>query len=349
MPNFDKIEAPVKLTAAAVKREALALKQAEEKEQKRLKDLEWNQRDETEFMTWKREMDERDDVVRLDYIQRKKIEMELSREEAILAQQKQTYNNKLNAKAMKIDSNQRLDKREQDLKELFDKKVLVVEQVHSQKDKASEATAQMKSENRSLRDEIHKEIQDALKRKRDEEAFEHRRKQELIRQIRELEKIPIVRTKGFDPTEAGGHGLLEEMSIAELRERIEFNKRQLEQETEKKRQDNLDKKDKEASELLETASKIQDARDKRKADNDLRKKQKKEAEEALEAKKKAIREQGLIEAYEKINKKKRDKAAEDARLAKELKEIKLQRQYMNANAAMVEEKAWKELEAGAER
>ena len=28
MPNFDKIEAPVKLTAAAVKREALALKKA---------------------------------------------------------------------------------------------------------------------------------------------------------------------------------------------------------------------------------------------------------------------------------------------------------------------------------
>ena len=85
VPNFDKVEAPVKLTAAAVKREALALKKADEKEQKRLKDLEWNQRDETEFVTWKREMDERDDVIRLDYIQRKKIEMELSREEAILA------------------------------------------------------------------------------------------------------------------------------------------------------------------------------------------------------------------------------------------------------------------------
>ena len=66
-------------------------------------------------------------------------------------------------------------------------------------------------------------------------------------------------------------------------------------------------------------------------------------------KKKQIREQGLIEAYEKINKKKKDKKEEDERLAKELKEIRLQRQYMNANAAMVEEKAWKELEAGAER
>ena len=56
-----------------------------------------------------------------------------------------------------------------------------------------------------------------------------------------------------------------------------------------------------------------------------------------------------MEAYQKINKKKEDKRIEDARLAKELKEIRLQRQYMNANAAMVEEKAWKELEAGAER
>jgi len=89
-----------------------------------------------------------------------------------------------------------------------------------------------------------------------------------------LEKIPIVRTKGFDPTEAGGHGLLEEMSIAELRERIEFNKRQLEQDTEKKRQDNLARKDREAVELLDTASKIQEAREKRKTENDLKRKKK---------------------------------------------------------------------------
>ena len=80
MPNFDKREAAVKLTAAAVKREALALKKAEEMEVKRLKDLEMHQRDETEFVTWKREMDERDEILRMDHIQRKKIEMELARE-----------------------------------------------------------------------------------------------------------------------------------------------------------------------------------------------------------------------------------------------------------------------------
>lgn len=114
----------------------------------------------------------------------------------------------------------------------------------------------MKSQNRELRDQIAKELSEALKRKKDEEAYEMERKQELIRQIRELEKIPIVRTKGFDPTEAGGHGLLEEMSLAELRERMELNKRSLEQETERKRQNNLTRKDKEAEELMATAQKI---------------------------------------------------------------------------------------------
>ncbi len=64
----------------------MAIKKAEEIELKRLKDLEGNQRDKTEFETWKREMDERDEVIRLDHIQRRKIEMELCREEAIIAQ-----------------------------------------------------------------------------------------------------------------------------------------------------------------------------------------------------------------------------------------------------------------------
>lgn len=176
-----------------------------------------------------------------------------------------------------------------------------------------------------------------------------KKKQELIMQIRELEKIPIVRTKGFDPTEAGGFGLLEEMSIAELRERLEYNKRMQEQETELKRQQNLAKKDKEAEELLETASKIEEARQKRKEENDRRREEKKRAAEELAEKKRQIREKNLVEAYDRISKKKKDKKDEDERLAKELKEIRLNRQYMNANAAMVEEKAWKELEAGAER
>ena len=64
------------------------------------------------------------------------------------------------------------------------------------------------------------------------------------------------------------------MSIAELRERINFNKRMVEQDTESKRQANLARKDQEAEDLIHTASKIQEAREKRKMANDIRREEK---------------------------------------------------------------------------
>lgn len=54
-----------------------------------------------------------------------------------------------------------------------------------------------------------------------------------------------------------------------------------------------------------------------------------------------IREKSLLEVHSKISDKKHAKKMEEERLAKELKEIQLKRQYMNANAAIVEENAWK--------
>ena len=69
----------------------------------------------------------------------------------------------------------------------------------------------------------------------------------------------------------------------------------------------------------------------------------------LAARTQAAKEKGLLEVHGKIETKKKEKREEEARLAQELKEIRLQRQYLNANAAMVEEQAWKQLEAGKER
>ena len=100
---------------------------------------------------------------------------------------------------------------------------------------------------------------------------------------------------------------------------------------------------------MEEAAKIEEARNRRKAQNDARRQKKQNDAASLAAKTKAAREKGLLEVHGKIETKKREKAEEEARLAQELKEIRLQRQYLNANAAMVEEQAWKQLEAGKER
>jgi hypothetical protein len=54
-----------------------------------------NLRDEKEYERWKREMDEKAEIERLEHIQKKKIEMELAREEAIEAQKRKEKENKL--------------------------------------------------------------------------------------------------------------------------------------------------------------------------------------------------------------------------------------------------------------
>jgi hypothetical protein len=150
----------------------------------------------------------------------------------------------------------------------------VVDQVLSQKENALKEQERVKEENRRIRDEVNKDLTEAMQRKREEDAVEQRKREELIRQIRELERIPIVRTKGFDPTEASGVGLLEEMSIAELRERLEFNKMKEEQETAQKREENLRFKEDQARKLMDEAAKIHEARDKRKTFNQIKKEDK---------------------------------------------------------------------------
>lgn len=140
-----------------------------------------------------------------------------------------------------------------------------------------------------------------------------------------------------------------ELSVAELRERLELNKIKLQQEIEFKRDTNLARKEREAATLIEDSIKIQEARSKRKQFADDRREQASRDAQIREDARTAARERGLKEAYEKISSKKHIKAVEDARLAKELKEIKLNRQYTNANAAMVEYKQWQGLEQGKER
>ena len=137
--------------------------------------------------------------------------------------------------------------------------------------------------------------------------------------------------------------------MAELRERLELNRAKLQQEIEFKRDTNLARKEREALDLLESAAKIEEARKKRKVAADERREREKQEAEIREQARIIAREKGLKDAYSVISNKKRAKAEEDARLAKELKEIKLQRQYLNANAAMVEFKQWEGLEKGKER
>ena len=73
-----------------------------------------------------------------------------------------------------------------------------------------------------------------LMAKEEKKIFDERR-DDLIRQIRELEKLPIKRQHGFDPTETPVYGLLEEMSLVELKERLALQKKMLSDEINSKK------------------------------------------------------------------------------------------------------------------
>ena len=59
-----------------------------------------------------------------------------------------------------------------------------------------------------------------FEKKKQELSEEMERKRDLIQQIRALEKVPVEKYKLFDPAEPPCQGLLDEMSLSELRERV---------------------------------------------------------------------------------------------------------------------------------
>lgn len=71
MPDFDNIEAPVKINTAAILREGHLLRKKQDEEEKVIKDLEMNMRDATEFERWSKEMGEKEEVERLEHMQKK--------------------------------------------------------------------------------------------------------------------------------------------------------------------------------------------------------------------------------------------------------------------------------------
>jgi len=109
-----------------------------------------------------------------------------------------------------------------------------------------------------------------------EKKFEEDKRKEIVNQIREMEKIPVKRTKGFDPTETAGFGLLEELSLIELRERLEVQKKLAKDYIESKKEENRLKNEERVEQIIEKAKIISVARDKLKNEKEVERKKKKE-------------------------------------------------------------------------
>merc|ERR1719181_893419 len=113
-------------------------------------------------------------------------------------------------------------------------KALVVD-VQAQREKPVQAKLDLARKHRATARELRQEIEQAEAQAAAERKVEQERRADLIKQIRALELVPRKREINLDPTYTPQLGLLEEMSLAELRERLAIVEEQrLEEETEKR-------------------------------------------------------------------------------------------------------------------
>jgi len=119
MPDFDKKEANVKLNVAALKREKHLIDKEEQEARARLDEMAMGLKDASEFNRWKAEMNEKDDIERLEHIQKKKIEMEMAREEAIAARERKEAENHTLVTKMRGQMEVMMEERESNLQDVM--------------------------------------------------------------------------------------------------------------------------------------------------------------------------------------------------------------------------------------
>lgn len=328
LKDFSQIPANVKYNETAILREEYLINKKKKQEEEELNKILIEKKDANEFDRWKREMEERDDLLRMEEITRRKLELDLNREVATEYFNQRILQNKLEAQKHKEEENKKMQEKMKLLAEELEQKKKLVKEVEKEREIVAEEKEKLIQKNKENYSKQLQEYQDSVLKANEEKRIEEERRKDLIVQIRELERLPMKRTKGFDPTETPGHGLLEEMSLAELRERLEMQKKFVQEFVEAKKEENRLKQAEKNEEFIEKANMVMNYRDQLRNEKEIERKNKKEKKAKEEEIKKQIREKNLLEVKDKIEGKKNKLKKEEEILEKKIREIKLQRQYL---------------------
>ena len=347
--DFSKCEADVKYNEAAIIREEYLIDKKNKEEEAALNKILIEKKDSKEFERWQSEMKIKDDIIKMQEIEKRKLELELNREVASTYMQRRIQKNQLKAAEHKKQEIINMKKKAEEKAEDIKQKKQVIKEIKKEQENVAKQKILKKKENQELYKNRKKEFNELNLIAKEERKIYLERRDDLIRQIRELEKLPIKRTTGFDPTETPGYGLLEEMSLVELRERLALQKRMHADEIKSKKEENKLRMQERADEIVNKAQIIQENRDRLRNMKEIERKAKKDAILAEKERIKAAREKSLFEVKQKIENKKQKLKKEDEIFQKKIREIKLQRQFLQLGRDAVEFKQFKQIEDGVER
>ena len=341
---------PIKMTAAAVLREDAMYQKKQEQEAAAIEKYESELRDASEYESWKARMEVAENDEKLKEVARRRIEMQLADEQAILARRiKQQQNQQVAASIREEGIHLQQHLAAEELEETLTKRMLV-EDVNESKKGVWAALAKIPAKNKKVGEAVRREA-----KLREAEAEEEREKflvqrRDLIMQIRALEQVPVQTVTRFDPTVVGGDStFLDEMSLSELGERLQMEKRHQQAQVVVKRKEISAARREREDDLARRAERLVRIREQSALDAEERRKVK-YAKEAVEKKRVAIEDDALaLELQSKLEQTRALRQAADETLVRELKANNLKKKFLNADMEKVEETKFRELNMAAER
>lgn len=213
----------VRRTAAQILRDEARYRIKAEEEAKEMLRFEQELRDNSELEKYRHTMEAKDAAEETKLIEDRRKDMEESAQRAKEASLKLLNENKENAVIMKAEMDILLEKREREHEKAIEKKKELIAEVEAQKENIAIATAKVYEEKKIEAERAIKEREKRARKQKKLEEIEMEKRKELIREIKAMEKLANERgkrPKDFDPSTSSGMGLLEEMSLVELRERL---------------------------------------------------------------------------------------------------------------------------------
>lgn len=239
-PPLAKTGANVRLNTAAILREDAVLSAKARKEAEIIEAYEGNLRDTTEYYAWREAELEKDEQVRLAHVaerRREAVEADAAAAKAKAAQESiiRTVVKDMKVVSKLVEEHKRIELAEEvAVKRRTADSVRTVEYINPAKARATIIAD--KKINHDALVEASKSAEVQIHAEREAEA---KQRQEIIRQIRALERVPMVHAKTFDPVGTAGLGLFDEMGLIELRERLVLLKRRQQEEVEERRRNIL--------------------------------------------------------------------------------------------------------------
>ncbi|GAX77699.1 hypothetical protein CEUSTIGMA_g5142.t1 [Chlamydomonas eustigma] len=339
----------VKLNTAAILREDALYRKKQQQEAEMLKKFESELHDASEFKAWQARMLSMDEAHRASSIERRRREMAETQEAAIRARKQKVEDNQELGRQLKAEAKEIEEGLAREREEATKAKQAMRAAVVEARGNVAVAAEKVAIEKRLAAEEERQRQEMDTKLLAEQEIRDLAEKRDIIMQLRALERVPRQRVKEFDPTVTPDHGLLETMSLMELRERLSVVRRRRQEEEERQRSSILKHKQERDATLQNKVVNIQRVRKVAAVQSQMRRVQRVDNTRQAAASLALKHEDDVLDLHSKLEAKRAAASSESTRIAAEEKKIKFEQMQQAAGAAAVEENKFRELRSGAQR